>query len=305
MHNAIGQGSPLHHGFITVTDMRFFLFFLLSCAMHGVWAAELKIATLHPLLSEMAAALGGDAVEVVELFPANMELHEFAPGTREVAKAGGCRLLLACGKGTEPYLSDLKESLPQDVSVVELGSEVPDATVPGTTHKDPHWWNSPNNMKRASHTLARALAAADPAHAAQYRAGQRRYARRMDALMQEAGLALVRIPQENRCLVTAHTAMTHFCQAFGFEQIALHGVAKESEGDVATLAALLQELRTKRVRCVFSEVNESPRILETIAKELPADVLPLIPDGIHPDRGDYAAIFRHNVRTIVRGLSGN
>lgn len=282
--------------------MRILLLFLFSICSACCGAAELKVATLHPLLSEMAAMVGGDAVEVVDLFPANMELHEFAPGTRELAQAAGCRLLLACGKGTEPYLADLRENLPASVRVVEAGKDVPDATVPGTDCMDPHWWNLPDNMKRASRAVARAMAEADPDHAAQYRVGQRRYARQMDGLMQESRRAFANIPREERCIVTAHAAMTHFCLAFGFDQIALHGVAKESEGDVATLAALLRELRARRVRCLFSEVNESPRILETIAAELPASVRPLILDGIHPGRKGYADIFRFNVNSIVGGL---
>lgn len=281
--------------------MRLFFVLFVLCAVY-CGAAELKVATLHPLLSEMAVVVGGDAVEVVDLFPANMELHEFAPGTRELAQAGGCRLLLACGKGAEPYLAELCESLPASVRVMELGDEVPDATVPGTGHPDPHWWNLPDNMKRASRAIARAFAEVDPIHAEQYREGQRRYARRMDGLMQEARLAFSNIPREKRCLVTAHAAMTHFCLAFGFEQIALHGIAKESEGDIATLASLLRELRIRGVRCLFSEVNESPRILETIAAELPASVRPLILDGIHPERKGYEDVFRFNIKSIVSGI---
>ncbi len=282
--------------------MRILFLFLFTICTAFCGAAELKVATLHPLLSEMASMVGGEAVEVVDLFPANMELHEFAPGTRELARAAGCRLLLACGKGAEPYLADLRESLPASVRVVEAGKNVPHATVPGTDYKDPHWWNLPDNMKRASRAVARAFAETDPAHAAQYREGQRRYARLMDGLMQEARLAFGNIPREERSIVTAHAAMTHFCLAFGFDQIALHGIAKESEGDVSTLAALLRELRARRVRCLFSEVNESPRILETIAAELPACVRPLILDGIHPGHKGYADIFRFNVNSIVEGL---
>ena len=72
-----------------------------------VQGAPLKIASLHPLLSEMAAKLGGEHVEVVDLFPANGDLHSFTPSAASLAQASGARLLLACGKGVEPYLENL------------------------------------------------------------------------------------------------------------------------------------------------------------------------------------------------------
>ena len=41
--------------------------------------AVTKVASLHPMLSDMARQVGGDAVEVVNLFPENGELHAFEP----------------------------------------------------------------------------------------------------------------------------------------------------------------------------------------------------------------------------------
>ena len=93
-------------------------------------AAELKIASLHPLLSEMAKNLGGDAVDVVDLFPENGDLHNFAPGSQQIAAAADAQLLLACGKGIEPYLNDLAESMRKDVVIVGLGRDIPNVYFP-------------------------------------------------------------------------------------------------------------------------------------------------------------------------------
>ena len=68
---------------------------LLMLGMSVTQAAPLKIASLHPLLSEMARTLGGEQVEVVNLFPENGDLHAFTPTGRELAAAADARLLLA------------------------------------------------------------------------------------------------------------------------------------------------------------------------------------------------------------------
>lgn len=263
---------------------------------------KVKVASLHPLLSEMARSIGGEQVEVVNLFPAGAELHSFNPTTADLAAAQGAQLVLACGMGVEPYLEDLKDSLPT-VRVLELGETIAPVMLPGTNLADPHWWNAPQNMKRASRSLSRALVTAEPESGAVFRAGQKRYAAEMDALDREARLALSVIPQERRVLVAAHAAMGHFGRAYGFSQVPVHGVAQESEGDTATMARLLSRLRELNVRCIFTEASGSPRAMQILAEQVSADTRPLVMDGLHPELSSYREIFLFNVRNIVDGLA--
>lgn len=265
-------------------------------------AAELKVASLHPLLSEMARSIGGDAVEVVDLFPENGDLHSFAPGSKQLAAAADADMLLACGKGIEPYLADLAESMPADTVIVGLGRDIPNVYLPNSRRADPHWWNTPENMKRASRTLLAALTEQIPAHSAALAQGQKKYAAAMDTLTRKARLQFSRIPQNRRYLVTGHAAMSHFCEEFGFTAITIHGISKESEGDTATLAHLLQDLRSKDVRCIFTEVGASPKILEVIAEQLGVPTAPLVLDGVFPGQQSYERLFMHNVNTISKQL---
>ena len=265
-------------------------------------AAELKIASLHPLLSEMARNIGGEAVEVVDLFPANGDLHSFAPGSKQMAAAANADMLLACGKGIEPYLAELAESMPEDTVILGLGRDIPNVYLPNSRRADPHWWNTPENMKRASRTLLATLSQLAPAQQATFTAGQKKYAATMDALTRKARLQFSRVPQNRRYLVTGHAAMCHFCEEFGFTPITIHGISKESEGDTATLAALLSDLRAKDVRCIFTEVGASPKILEVIAEQLGVPTAPLVLDGVFPGQQSYEKLFMHNVNTISKHL---
>ncbi|MDO5470386.1 MAG: metal ABC transporter substrate-binding protein [Akkermansia sp.] len=275
---------------------------LLMLGLSLAQAEPLKIASLHPLLSEMAEKIGGEHVTVVNLFPENGDLHGFTPTAADLAAAAGAKLLLACGKGVEPYLADLKDSLPAHTTVVETGAEVPNVPVPGTRFADPHWWNIPGNMKRASRTLLNAMIQAAPEHRDAYTAGRNAYAATMDKLTRTARLKLSRIPQNARYLVTGHAAMCHFCLAFNMKPISIQGIARESEGDTATLAALLADLRSKNVRCLFTEVNASPRMLRVIAEQLGVPTAPLVMDGIYPAAPGYEAMFMHNINTICKHL---
>ncbi|MBR7109597.1 MAG: zinc ABC transporter substrate-binding protein [Akkermansia sp.] len=265
-------------------------------------AAELKIASLHPLLSEMARNIGGDAVEVVDLFPENGDLHSFAPGSKQLAAAADADMLLACGKGIEPYLAELAQSMRPETVIVGLGRDIPNVYLPNSRRPDPHWWNTPENMKRVSRTLLAYLQQAAPAKSAQFAAAQKKYAAGMDTLTRKARLQFSRIPQNRRYLVTGHAALCHFCKEFNFTPITIHGISKESEGDTATLAHLLTDLRSKDVRCIFTEVGASPKILEVIAEQLGVPTAPLVLDGIFPGQQSYEKLFLHNVNTISKQL---
>ena len=273
------------------------LLLLLACARCA--QAQVKVASLHPLLSEMARVVGGDNVEVVDLFPENVELHEFSPQPAAVAAASGASFVMACGKGVEPYLDGLRATC----RVVELGADVPDVQLPDGRGCDPHWWNSPANMQRAAATLMLELQKVDPAHAAAFRGRYRIYAATMDKLDREARLAFSRIPAESRVLVTEHAAMCHFCARYGFKAIPVYGIAKEAQGDPAGMADMLAQLRGSKVRCIFREWTESPRPLEGLAAQIGAEIRPLVLDGICPDLKGYAAIFRANVQNITEGLA--
>lgn len=275
------------------------IMFLLALGAQG----SLKVASLHPLLSDMARNVGGNVVEVVDLFPANGELHAFEPTAADVAQATGAQLVLACGKGVEPYLDDLRDALPLNTKIIDLGKAVPDVYLPGSTVADPHWWNSPAAMKRASRALRAALEAAAPEQKQHFAKGQRDYAVQMDVLVREARLAFSRIPQEKRILVSSHAALSHFCKDFGFSAIAIHGIAQESEGDTASLARILAQLRRQSVPCIFYGVNEAPKVLQTIASQVGATTRPLALDGINPATPTYVELFRFNVKNIVEGLS--
>ena len=77
---------------------------------------------------------------------------------------------------------------------------------------------------------------------------------------------------------------------------------KYVKGDTATLAAVLSDLRSKDIRCIFTEVGASPKILEVIAEQLGIPTAPLVLDGVFPGKQSYEAIFMHNVKTISKHL---
>lgn len=70
----------------------------LFCSLQAQDAPVLKIAALHPVLGDMARAIGGSRVQVADLLRPNGNLHSFEPAPQDIAAAGRARLVLASGK---------------------------------------------------------------------------------------------------------------------------------------------------------------------------------------------------------------
>ena len=276
-------------------------------------AAPLKLATLHPIVADLARQVGGANVEVIEILKPGGDIHHFEPAPKDIAAMRGARLLLASGKGLETYLDKLRDSLGAGIKLVEVGEKVP--SIPyacnhdhsdGAHHHgefDPHWWHSAENMKRAARVMSDELSAADPANAAAYEAGAKAASKRFSELKVWAQKEIAKISRADRKLVTAHSAFGYFCKEFGFEPISLLGVGRSDDADSKHVAETIAEIREHGIKAVFPEDQANPKVLAEIARSTGVKIgEPLIADGTAKTAHTFETMLAHNVRAIVEAL---
>lgn len=275
-------------------------------------AGELKVASLHPLIGDLAKQVGGERVQVVDLIGKNGDPHHFEPAAADLQKAGDAKLYLASGMGLESYLDSLRGILGDKAEVVEIGKDLP--SIEGecdheghdhTHHEhqiDPHWWHSIDLFRRAATITADAFSKADPAGAEAYAKNAAAYRTKLDELERWTRKEIARIPRGKRHLATAHAAFGYFCKDHGFEPISVQGVNREQMPDPKKLAALVTELKKHEVGAIFPEKESNPKILEALTKDTGIQLgEPLIADGSTAE--SYEAMIRHNVTAIVAGLA--
>ena len=298
----------------------------IAAAISGLEAKPLKVATLHPLLADLSREVGGDRVEVVELVGPNDNPHDFEPTPRQIQSIGEANLCLASGMGLENYLDTLRELLPKNTQLIELGADLP--SIEGgaceicehghkghdhDNHKghdhaghdhtiDPHWWHSIDTFRRAVSLTADHFAKADPEGAATYRTNATAYRARLDQLEKWTKREVVKIPRDRRILATAHAAFGYFCHDFGFDAIPVQGMNREQMPDAATLAKLIKTLRDRDVPAIFPEKASNPKILQALT----ADTGIRLADPLHADGTQvksYESMIRENVTHIVAALA--
>lgn len=274
-------------------------------------AAELKVASLHPLVGDLLRQVGGDKVEIVDLIGPNGDPHSFEPAPKDLAAADGASLYFASGMGMEGYLPDLREILVGKARIVEVGRTLPalhgKCDHEGHDHAhdhevDPHWWHSVDLFRRAAGVVADELSAASPQNKELFQANAQAYRAKLDELEKWVKREVIRIPRDRRKLATAHAAFQYFCEAYGFEAYPVQGLNRERMPDAAKLAELIATLKKERVAAVFPEKESNPKMLESLTRDSGIKLGgELVADG----RGmtSYEEMVRSNVTAIVAALS--
>lgn len=274
-----------------------------------IQAADMKVASLHPLIGDLLRQLVGDKVEVVDLIGDKGDPHDFEPRAADLVAAEGATLYFVSGMGLEGYLPKLKEILAGKAQIVEVGATLPalhgacDHDEHEHEHElDPHWWHSVDLFRRAAGVVADELSAASPENKAVFEANLQTYRAKLDVLEKWVKRELIRIPRERRKLATAHAAFQYFCEAYGFEAYPVQGLNRERMPDVAKLAELIATLKKERVAAVFPEKESNPKMLESLTSDSGIQLGDeLVADG----RGmtSYEEMVRSNVTAIVAALS--
>ena len=290
---------------------------LLACLALPLPAA-IKVATLHPIIADLARQVGGTHVEVVEVLKAGGDIHHFEPSGRDIASMRGARLLLASGKNLETYLGKLRDSVGPGVKVVEVGRLVPSVIMEGGNEVfvccpahakssiDPHWWHSADAMERAARVLADEFAEADPVNQDAYKANAKAAGKHFSALKSWAKKELTQIPRSDRKLVTAHAAFGYFCKEFGFKSIPVLGLGRTDDASPQYLAQTIQVMRDNKIKAVFPEDQANPKVLSEITRSTGAKVGgTLVADGTAAHAHTFETMLRHNVGVITAALKSN
>jgi len=277
--------------------------------------AAVKVATLHPILADVARQVGGTHVEVMEIMKPGGDVHHFEPSARDIAAMRGAPLILASGKHLETYLDKLRDSVGSGVKIVEVGKPIPSLLLDpkqeifvccpahAKSSIDPHWWHSAENMKRAARIIADELSAVDPANEAAYEAGAKAAGVKFMQLKSWAQKEIARIPRADRKLVTAHAAFGYFCKEYGFKTIPMLGIGRSDDISAQYIAQTIQAIRDHKIRAIFPEDQANPKVMTEIVRSTGVKMAePLIADGTAKEAHTFETMLSHNVRVIVAAL---
>lgn len=166
---------------------------------------------------------------------------------------------------------------------------------------DPHIWLSPINMQQMVLNVNQGLAEVDPANANLYQENAQASIAQLQALHEEFETALATC--EKDVVLVNHNAFAYLARDYGFEVISISGLSPEVEPTPQQLTELIDEARYHDLKYLFYEELVDPRVANTIAEEVGAEVLELSPIG---DEGeDYFSLMRANLANLQIALECN
>jgi zinc transport system substrate-binding protein len=271
----------------------------------------------------VAERVGGDDVVVSNLTAPGAEPHDLELSPQQVATVSAADLVVYSA-GFQPAVDEVVEQQASDRSFDVLGAVdvrsyedeghadegEPQADEEAEEHgeeghddhagEDPHVWLDPTRLATVADAVADELAELAPerADAFRERATQLRTdLEQLDTDLQEGLASCARTE-----LVTSHDAFGYLADRYGLEQVAISGLSPEDEPSPRRLAEVAEFARDREVTTIFFEELVSPRVAESVAREVGAQVEVLSPLEGPPDSGGYLEAMRSNLDALRTAL---
>jgi zinc transport system substrate-binding protein len=246
-------------------------------------------AAFYPL-EWVTERVAGPAAEVESLTPPGAEPHDLELTPRDVQAIDDAGLVLLLGHDFQPQLEDAAGSADK----VLLLLDTPGLELLG--NDDPHVWLDPLRYALVVERIGEALGTPEAADELASRL------RELDGEFRD-GLASCARHE----IVTSHEAFAYLAQRYGLEQIAVTGLTPEAEPAPRDLEHVVDLVRRTGATTVFFETLVSPRLAETVAREVGAKTAVLNPiEGLTEDeaaRGeDYFTLMRRNLAALRAAL---
>ncbi|MBM4389080.1 MAG: zinc ABC transporter substrate-binding protein, partial [Deltaproteobacteria bacterium] len=241
--------------------------------------------------------------------PAGAEPHDFEPTSKDIAGIYAADLFVYNGGGFDAWAEKLRPEVEKaGVTVINL-TETLLLETSGLRYEnggvDPHFWLDPSRAKEAITVIGETLKHLDPDGRPHYNAFVERAAARLDLLDRNYQETLGQCALSE--IIVSHDAFRYLGHRYGFRTIAIAGFSPEEEPSLAQIAKLVELARAKGIRHIFFESLVSPKLSETIAREIGGSVLSLNPiegltdEGLHAG-DDYVSLMRENLINLAAGL---
>lgn len=255
--------------------------------------------SIYPL-KEFADKIGGDKVEVTCLVPDNMEPHDYEPKTKDFEDLTKSKAFIYNGLGMENWVDQVNEAI-KDKGITIVDSSIGVEPRKEEDSVDPHIWLSVKNAQIQSENIKNTLVKLDEKNKDYYEGNYKKFKEELENVYNEYKPKFDALDKKN--FITGHAAFGYLCRDFGLKQKSVENLFAEGEPTPKQLEDLVKFCKENNIKTVFSEELASPKVSQTLAKEVGADVVPILTLESKEDDKDYIQAIKYNLDEIYRCLS--
>lgn len=301
-----------------------FIFIFTACANKNENMAKdnkLKIYTSFYPMYDFTKKIVGDKADVINIVPVGSEPHDYELTTADRKNFEKADLIVYNGAGMEEWIDDLMKGMNKEIFVnssigidlIEGHSHTDDEEHEDDDHNrdnhdkeehhlDPHIWLSPKNAIKQLTNIYEAVIKIDAVNSTYYKENLDKAINDIKKLDEEYKTKLEQ--HKGKTIVVSHEAFGYICNDYGINQIGIEGLSPDTEPSPKKMVSILEFCKKNNVKVIFFEELVSPKIADTIAKELGVETKVLNPiEGLSEKElkagNDYISTMRENLNSII------
>ncbi|MFA0412484.1 zinc ABC transporter substrate-binding protein ZnuA [Vibrio renipiscarius] len=285
--------------------MKKLIMLALALSSMTAMAKEPVVLTSIKPIQMMVQELMADVGEPSVLLSSNTSPHDYALRPSDVKKVASADFVIWFGHDLEPFLANVvtKQANVLELSKIE-GLPLREfngghADHDGHNHgsHDPHFWLGYAPTLKVAQAITAELKQLDGDHAAQYDANYQQFAAQLATQRDQLTQRLAPVKQVGYFVF--HDAYGYFEEDYGLNQLGHFTVSPERKPGAKTLIHIRKSLAQKQAKCVFTEPQFTPAVVESVVRGSQASVGVLDPIGtnIEVKKGSYF--------TFIDQLAGN
>jgi zinc transport system substrate-binding protein len=277
-------------------------------------ADKLDVVTSFYPLQFVTEKVGGDRVKVSTLTAPGVEPHDLELTPKQVGTLTEAKLIVY-EKGLQPAVDEAVEQ-----NAAKAGFDVSTAARlentgvheehegehahAGESELDPHFWLDPVRLADVGDAVADKLAETDKAGADGYKQRAAELRTELTTLDSEfkTGLATCKL----KTFVTTHEAFAYFAERYGLQMVGIAGLAPDTEPTAARVKEVEDVVRREKVTTIFYEELVSPKVAQSIARDLKVKTAVLSPiEGLSDANSteNYLSLMRENLAELKKANS--
>lgn len=262
--------------------------FLIACtlwfASHSVANATQVLTSIKPIqLIAIEIMQNTSSPEVI--LASNTSPHDYALRPSDVKRIRNADVIIWFGKDLEPFLSKVVEGQSNVLTLSKIeGLELREYQGDHHDHDghdhgshDPHFWLGYKPTMQVAKAIADKLASVDAANAQVYADNLNVFEDKLASQQQAIEKQLTPIKQDGYFVF--HDAYGYFEQDFGLNQLGFFTVSPDRKPGAKTLISIRKALASEQAKCVFSEPQFTPAVVESVTRGSSAKIGVLDPIG--------------------------
>ncbi len=229
-------------------------------------------------------------------------LHDYSLTTEDLKMLSGADVFIVSGLGMESFVSKAAEGIPS-LCILDC-SEGIDNIIEHDGQINPHYWMNIDNAVSQCRAISDKLCELDPQNAEVYRANTNIYVEKLEKLALEAWACVSSLSL--RDMVVFHESFDYFAAQFGLDIVSVLSNHDGSAASPKKIADTVEFMREKNIRAVFTEEQFASDALDTVVREVGADVYTLdcVTQGsVGADAKDaYLKALQKNLETLKSAL---